>query len=64
MSPPPFLMARCLRVTGVGGSSGDKGSLLSVGLREVVCSLARQRARIWCFGKKTSRPMDASGKFR
>ena len=51
---PPFLTARCLRVTGVGGSSGDKGSLLSIGLREVVCSLTRQRAQILCFGKNIS----------
>ena len=51
MSPPPFLTACCLRVTGVGGSSGEKGSLLSIGLREVVCSLTRQRAQILCFGK-------------
>jgi len=51
---PPFLTARCLRVTGVGGSSGEKGSLLSVGLREVVCSLTRQRAQILCFGKNVS----------
>ena len=50
----PFLTARCLRVTGVGGSSGEKGSLLSVGLREVVCSLTRQRAQILCFGKNVS----------
>ena len=51
---PPFLTARCLRVTGVGGSSGEKGSLLSIGLREVVCSLTRQRAQILCFGKNIS----------
>ena len=49
---PPLLTARCLRVTGVGGSSGEKGSLLSVGIRGVVCSLTRQRAQILCFGKK------------
>ena len=58
---PPFLTARCLRVTGVGGSSGEKGSLLSVGLREVVCSLAGQRARsnVREFGvlEKTSPPL-------
>ena len=53
---PPFLTARCLRVTGVGGSSGGKGSLLSVGLREVVCSLTRQRAQILRF-EKTSPPL-------
>ena len=49
---PPLPNGSLLEVTGVGGSSGEKGSLLSVGLREVVCSLTTQRAQILRFGKK------------
>jgi len=53
---PPFLTARFLRVTDVGGSSGEKGSLLSVGLLKVIYSLTRQRAQGFMFRRKTSPP--------